>query len=434
MRIILALCSVLFISAIVSAQSYYPLDTLSSDQKKQMCKEYKERYNDFKTQLKIRYKSNDLKSILRLYDDVNKEFEKDINSGEYLSDKRYTTEVDQVIAKLSIKNPQIPGNIRYFLTRDLSLNAASLGNHNILINLGTFYYLDNEQQLAAILAHEISHIMLEHTHKTCLMKTGNMNDEAKAHVSEIRQENSGKSEKAWSKVKQLLYKQSNYNRNQEYEADSLGYQLYKNAGYVKNEYINSLRLLDLYDSIKPMGVKAETYQTVFNLPSQPFNQEWMKMENFNGYDYSKYREKFNLDSLSHHPKTLDRINKLKNSYPELSGDTAKAVCSSEFEKIRELTRISQASCLEYDEEYGLGVYICLLYLQKNQETEYYKHWLGEFFNKIYEARKHYTLNRYVDRVDPKNHSLSYQQFLNFIWNLNLNEIKNIADYYKTKGS
>ncbi len=434
MRIILVLCSVLFISAIVSAQSHYPLDTLSLDQKKQMCKEYKERYTDFKTRLKIKYNGSDLKSILKLYDDVNKEFEKDINSGEYLSDKRYTTEVDKVIADLRKKNPQIPGDIKYYLTRDLSLNAASLGNHNILINLGTFYYLDNEQQLAAILAHEISHIILEHTHKTILMKTGNMKDEAKAHISEIKQEGCGKSEKAWSKVKQLLYEQSNYNRSQEYEADSLGYQLYKNAGYVKNEYINSLKLLDLYDSIKPMGVKEETYHTVFNLPAQPFNQEWMKMENFNGYDYSKYKEKFNLDSLSHHPKTLNRINKLRSEFPELSSDTGKAVCSIEFGKLQELTRISQASCLEYDEEYGLGVYICLLYLQKNQETDYYKHWLGEFFDKIYEARKHYTLNRYVDRVDPKNHSLSYQQFLNFIWNLNLKEIKNIADYYKTKGS
>jgi uncharacterized protein YaaN involved in tellurite resistance len=48
--------------------------------------------------------------------------------------------------------------------------------------------------------------------------------------------------------------------------------------------------------------------------------------------------------------------------------------------------------------------------------------------------KNYNLNRYLDRVDPKNQSESYQQFLNFMWNLSLDEIKNIADYYQTTES
>ena len=51
-------------------------------------------------------------------------------------------------------------------------------------------------------------------------------------------------------------------------------------------------------------------------------------------------------------------------------------------------------------------------------------------NKIYEARKNYVLNRYVDAVDMRDKNRSYQQFLGFIWQLNLREIKIIADHYK----
>ena len=59
----------------------------------------------------------------------------------------------------------------------------------------------------------------------------------------------------------------------------------------------------------------------------------------------------------------------------------------------------------------------------------HKKLLGEGFKKIYQARKEYKLNRYLDRIDPKNQSESYIQFLSFMWNLSLEEIKNIADFY-----
>ncbi|PGH39462.1 MAG: peptidase M48, partial [Candidatus Nephrothrix sp. EaCA] len=59
----------------------------------------------------------------------------------------------------------------------------------------------------------------------------------------------------------------------------------------------------------------------------------------------------------------------------------------------------------------------------------YKKWMGFFFQKIYKARKEYTLNRYLDRVEPAKQSESYQQFISFMWNISLAEIKTIADFY-----
>jgi hypothetical protein len=72
----------------------------------------------------------------------------------------------------------------------------------------------------------------------------------------------------------------------------------------------------------------------------------------------------------------------------------------------------------------------LLNLQNNEEEAHHKLWLGKIFQKVWDARKNYTLNRYLDRIDPKNHSESYQQFLSFMWNLKLEELKNIADFYQ----
>ena len=86
--------------------------------------------------------------------------------------------------------------------------------------------------------------------------------------------------------------------------------------------------------------------------------------------------------------------------------------------------------LYFDEEFGLSIYAALLYIERNKENEdYFKEWLGKSFQKIYEARKNYTLNRYLNRVSPNEQSESYQQFLSFMWNLKPDEIKKIADYY-----
>jgi hypothetical protein len=70
-------------------------------------------------------------------------------------------------------------------------------------------------------------------------------------------------------------------------------------------------------------------------------------------------------------------------------------------------------------------------LENNYDDNYLKKWLGINFEGLYDAKKKYQLNRYVDRLVPNEQSESYQKFLNFIWNLNLAEIGTIANHYKT---
>ena len=98
--------------------------------------------------------------------------------------------------------------------------------------------------------------------------------------------------------------------------------------------------------------------------------------------------------------------------------------------MQEISRMEILPNLFYEEEYGVGVYNCLQFLQEGEKVDYYKAWLGKCFLKIYEARKSYQLNHYLDRIEPKRQSKSYQQFLAFMWNLSLEDIKNITEHYK----
>lgn len=189
-----------------------------------------------------------------------------------------------------------------------------------------------------------------------------------------------------------------------------------------------------YDTIKPKGLLLDTYHKIFELPNLKFKEEWLKREDFSSYDYSKYKPKFNEDSLKSHPETDARIARLKKLFPELAQNQENTKSSANFDEVQKVAKFEQVPSLDFNEEYGGGVYLCLLRIQENNNDQYYKQWLGKFFQKIYNARKAYTLNRYLERVEPKEQSDSYQQFLNFMWNLNVNELKTIADYYNKKGS
>lgn len=430
--IFLILAFVLFPFAFY-AQPYTPIDTANQATRLRISKEYLKNTKLFKVQIKSEYKGSEQTNILNHFEKVHKQFNEDLLKGGYLYDQRFSDMIDRIVGELKSKNKDIPEHIQFFISKDLSLNAFSLGDNYFVINLGTFYYLQNEEQLASVIAHEIGHLILRHSYKSIQRYQLNLKEEAKKQTKEVKREKSNKSEKAWNRLKQILYEESSFNRKQEYESDSIGYVLFKNTSFNRGNFINTLKLMDLYDSIKPMGLNNETYKRVFDLPAQPYKEEWLKREDFKSYDYSKYKERIEEDSVDAHPKVEERIANMKRIFPELTDEVPPTQNSAFFDSLQSLAKASQPFCLDYQEEYGYGVYICLLRLQNDEKDAFYRYWLGEFFSKIYDARKNYTLNRYLDRIDPKEQSESYQQFLSFMWNLSLNEIKNIKDYYK-KGS
>jgi hypothetical protein len=121
----------------------------------------------------------------------------------------------------------------------------------------------------------------------------------------------------------------------------------------------------------------------------------------------------------------------KKTFTELKTSAEPEKASETFTTLKKMARMEILPNYFHSEDYGLGIYVAMQFLQDGEEEKYYKGWLGKCFSKIYEARKNYNLNRYLDRIEPKNQSESYQQFLNFMWNLSLDDIKNIADFYQS---
>src|SRR5690554_1034607 len=422
----------LYVSTVAGfAQNFIPIDTADSEKRTAFLKHYNTSNAVYTKQLARNYRGKVGRELSKSYEEFYQQFAKEIERGTFVFDKRFTDFTTEILDEILQKNPTVSKDVNLLISRDVTANAYCLADGTMVVHLGLFYLLDNEDQLASIIAHELSHKILNHSIEMNRKKIEEESSaDAKKRVQTLKKTKYNQSGKALALFREQMYEEGKNRRKNEMEADSLAFVLLKNTDFDKTEYVKSLQLMQLYDSIRPMGLQDSIYRKVFDLPGQPFKESWFDVEDFSQYKYEHFKEKLNLDSIATHPETQERIDQLKNNLPPKEEIIAKSA-SEEFLELSKLAGYERVPSLYITEAYGHAVYLSLLHLQLQTDDEYYSKWLGNSFQKIYEARKAYTLNRYLERVNPKNQSSSYQRFLGFMWNLSLNEIKAIADYYST---
>ena len=415
----------------IFAQENYQIDTINQQQRDNYAKHYHKSNEQLIAHIKNDYSKQVVKKLKNNINEFVNSFEQKIKEGDFIFDKRFLSKANEILAEFENQNKSIPKNLTVLISKDPSLNAYCLPDGTFVINMGLFYWLDNESQLAGVIAHELSHYLLNHTIKLQVKKiTEEQGSQAKKRIKKIKKNRYNKVSSAFELYKNQLYALSKNRRKKEIEADSLGYVIMKHTKYNEAELIRALQLMKMYDTIRPIGLRKEIYKRVFNLPKQKFNEDWLKCEDFSSYKYGLYKDQFNKDSIASHPETLRRIKKLQHL--ELQNKQVKKTKESpSFKELKKITEYNFIPSLMYFKRYGMSIYLCLKQIQAGNDEEYYKMLLGKNFKKILEARKKYQLNRYLERVDPKNQSDSYIQFLNFMWNLSLSEIENITEHYKT---
>lgn len=359
---------------------------------------------------------------------------KTINEG-YVADVPVITDkVDYILKEIKEKNPNVPANVQVLIMRDNQPNAHTVGDNVLFVDMGLFYYMQSDDQVACVLAHEIGHGLLNHSIQA-ITYNYERDKESVADVRAVREREVKKADYAFKLLKESLYNEQGIRRRHEMEADSVAYMLIKNTRYNKHALPQVLNVMAKYDSVVRDDLRLSAYHDFFDLPDQKFDSSWLEMEDFSSYNYESYTPDFDEDSLSSHPEVAERIEYLGRIFPELKNAKNKTANKSAgaFKEIQQAAEKERIPNLYHDERYGEAVYMALLYLQDNPEDQFYKEWLGINLEKLYAARKDYQLNKYLDRVDPKDQRKSYVRYLNFMWNLSLEELKQIADYYAVQG-
>ena len=193
-------------------------------------------------------------------------------SGLLYQDAEIENYLNQIAEKLQPNSISADISFQIKVIKDPKLNAFALPNGVIYIHTGILARMENEAQLAALLAHEMTHC----THRHSLKTLRNIKDRTQAKSATVRE------------LAQLLgitgsiASINGYTRELETEADRVGLDLAVKANYDPNEVLKLFELLKQENEIE--GVEEPYF-----LGTHPKVQQ--RIENVNRWLAEKNRGK-----------------------------------------------------------------------------------------------------------------------------------------------
>lgn len=240
-----------------------------------------------------------------------------------------------------VSNTPLKSNPRRVLVAAIPYgNAMCMGEGTFFVTTGLLARIDNESQLAFVLAHEIAHYELGHVRAKIVKDVKTMYEKkVNQGVKNILQNYRDPDEAEMDSLRRLVYAKNEFSRKQEREADSLGFIIHTNASYNARESAGALAVLDSIDYTKDrLGLALFDD---FHFVKYPFDPEWLRGWPSQDSDEPKNVFIFSTDSIRSHPEIILRINALQamqgyNAAPlnkHLDADIYAINVTSEFENV-----------------------------------------------------------------------------------------------------
>lgn len=179
-------------------------------------------------------------------------------------------------------------NIKVYCTKYPYINAFTNDFGSIYFNIGTIAKLNTEEELLAIMAHEINHILLQHSYKSEVLS------------NDLSDNKLGEDAKA--------FKKHSFSRENEFDADLNGFILLKK----RNVDLNlSIKAFDVLNRGIDLPKSAKFSSKIWSGDTKYFN-DFLDSSYMNSGQLYKNISIAENDSLSTHPSISKRITKLQN--------------------------------------------------------------------------------------------------------------------------
>ncbi|MCY7291002.1 MAG: M48 family metalloprotease, partial [Ferruginibacter sp.] len=236
----------LFSCAVHAQNNSYYFSPLSSDVFTSRIDAYKQRkipavYTDKKKQ----------KTYSEILKERNEDLVLEFERNELLYDTLLLNKCNAILNRVKKSNPAFFfDSINLYINRSSIGNACCYGEGTLFVNLGLFLWMDNDDELALVVGHEIAHQLLSHSETQIKQNIDRFSsDEFKAEIKAIKKSNDSKYKAIKALLKDMTVQTGTHSRYKESEADSLGGVLIKNAGYDINKAAPSLLKLDSINNL-----------------------------------------------------------------------------------------------------------------------------------------------------------------------------------------
>ena len=336
--------------------------------------------------------------------------------------------VRQTYAKIAAANPGSP-TCTVLLVNNPTPNAFSIGDGTLIVHTGLLSDLENEDQLAFVLCHEIAHFYLQHGIRQLARKIEQIySAEFKKQVETIKKTEFNQSEQWETMLRNMQFQSTYHHRDLERQADSLAYRLYLRTDY---DPLQAQRLMQLFETIDEPRDSALKWQESFGCVQYPFKSEWTNKggESIWGSAIAAQAadRKALADSLRTHPESKNRLLWIQAMAAQLQ-PTSKTPATGNYASIRFLSALENVNAW-YEQKYlGRTIYTALLYQADYPECRYFRDIVALSLHGMYQHSKDHRLNDVLSLPSPY-FPEKYNQLLILLNNLRLKDLAGLQDCY-----
>jgi Peptidase family M48 len=311
-------------------------------------------------------------------------------------------------------------------------NAFSVGDGTFVVYVGLLAGLENEDQVAFVLCHEMAHYLLEHSTKSLEDEVKLVNDPAfVAKIKALQREEFNTLAKIEAYIEKIVFKDRYHSREHELEADSLAFELYKNTGY---DLQQALRMMEVFEKIdEPMGETPLELKSHFGCAQFPFQPQWEQATGSSSvwgaaHEARKSAISARRDSLRTHPEWAERLKAMqriiKNYGKKSSATSVQPV--SDYAQMRYLATLESIDAWRSVKRYDYALFLALQYQSVYPDCDYLKEVEALSLSEMYRHIKAHELSRVLaastpDQVEP------YRKMLALLNELRMKELLGLAE-------
>ena len=323
-------------------------------------------------------------------------------------------------------------SIRLYINRSSVANAACYGEGTLMVNLGLFLWIDNDDELAVVIGHELAHQLLKHKELQVSKNISTLTSEDfKAEIKDIKKSVNGRYDRLRKLMRGMHVEAGKHSRFKESEADSLGVSLARNAGY---DIARGSQILLKLDKVEQPFTAKSLYITKSFFEAAPIDLSPLQMK-------SKYKGLSSVnvtmnadadtDSIKTHPDCKER-------YRQITGTAATvepACCTTLNDSHKPFKERAMFEIVRnhYDNNsLAYASHFSMMALTNNYDATVYKRFLSLCFSRLFAEDQ--KLNRFnAANVGAKNQS-TLKELQDFLFAMKTAELDAVSLYYLNQSS
>ncbi len=375
---------------------------------------------------------NEQKTYSQIIKNRNQTIAEELIQNKIVHDSVLLGVCERVLSKLMSSNSSYKyGNIHLFLSRSPVANACCFGEGTLFVNLGLLLWIDNEDELALVLAHELSHQLLDHSENKIKKNIAFIaSEDFISEMKKIKKSSDGKYEKYKSLMKEIAVQAGTHSRYKESEADSLGLVLIKNSGY--NIQKASLILLKL-DNVDDLFLSGKLYSVKEAFLRTGVDSNFFVTKK-KYYGLSSAQVQMNadkdFDSIKTHPDCLARFKRINSGIKEIPKINCCTFLSNYKKELKERTLVELIRYEFESNELTMASHLCLFAIHNGFSSPFYNQILSASFSRIGIADK--ELSKFSVTDAKANANTTLKELQDLIFKFDNSDISNISKYFLNK--